>query len=401
MMMLLHKFRRDRRSAYTLMELLVVIVIMIMLVAVTLPLAKRVLNDTHVREASRQLNAYFAMAKARATLTGRPCGLFLKCDKPLGYLDPPVASMTPPYVHIRQVTQIFLAEVPPPYSGSTTGALGRIMPSNTFAGTYEFNPVKIEIDQNGMAVLDPVTQEQSYIVDSVELQYLLQIPIIEIGEPFLVRFDFKGPWFRCQRIGPQLRFLGTTLNGSSVPFPPAFDKPNHKGYSYQIVRSPRKVGNPMELPTGTCIDMAYSGMSLASRGFFVDPPQTQPSDLQALTLMFSPSGAMDGIYVNTSTCTPLGTIHFLIGKVEKVDEPLLTNPGHVSGLNFFDKERSNLADPTSLWVSVGRTTGTVTSSDNAPGVPKAMINDYSPAGQAAFLATAREFATGHEQKGGR
>jgi hypothetical protein len=33
---------------------------------------------------------------------------------------------------------------------------------------------------------------------------------------------------------------------------------------------------------------------------------------------------------------------------------------------MFDPERSNLADPTSLWVSVGHSTGAVATSENSP-----------------------------------
>src|SRR6187455_359143 len=98
--------RRVIRGGYTLMELLIVIIIMITLVAITLPVAKKIMEDGHVREASRQLNTYFAMAKARAVQTGRPCGLDFVCAAPLG-----------DNTGIRQVTQMFLAEVPPHYAG--------------------------------------------------------------------------------------------------------------------------------------------------------------------------------------------------------------------------------------------------------------------------------------------
>src|SRR5687767_14549808 len=65
-----------RRRAYTLVEMLIVVSIMIMLVAVTLPVAKKTMEGQNAREASRQLHAYFNMAKARALQSGRPCGLY-------------------------------------------------------------------------------------------------------------------------------------------------------------------------------------------------------------------------------------------------------------------------------------------------------------------------------------
>ena len=66
-------------AAYTLIELLVVMVILVILIATALPLAKRVMDNDRIREASRQLNAYFAMAKTHAVRTGRPCGLLFEC----------------------------------------------------------------------------------------------------------------------------------------------------------------------------------------------------------------------------------------------------------------------------------------------------------------------------------
>src|SRR5438132_13774810 len=107
--------------------MLVVVTIMIMLVAVTLPVAKKVMDGSQTREASRQLNAYFAMAKARALHTGRPCGIYFPFpNAPLGTVDPTYASMpaaiAQTYWPVRQVTQMYLAEIPPPYSGGTSNS---------------------------------------------------------------------------------------------------------------------------------------------------------------------------------------------------------------------------------------------------------------------------------------
>lgn len=80
------------RRAYTLVEMLIVVSIMVSLIAITLPVAKKVMDGSQGREASRQLNAYLAMAKARALQTGRPCGLYLPFQLPLGHTDP---TLTP------------------------------------------------------------------------------------------------------------------------------------------------------------------------------------------------------------------------------------------------------------------------------------------------------------------
>src|SRR4051794_6546336 len=138
-----HRIWNHRRSAYTLAEMLIVVTIMIMLVAAALPVAKKVMDGSQVREASRQLNAYFAMAKARALHTGRPCGLYFAFNSPLGLTPEANLGMTPQqlasYWPVRQVTQVYLAEIPAPYSGGTSNARGRIM--RTPSNTNEFVPI--------------------------------------------------------------------------------------------------------------------------------------------------------------------------------------------------------------------------------------------------------------------
>src|SRR5204863_4766980 len=102
-----------RRPAYTIAEMLIVMTIMLMLVAVTLPAIKNVMQEGNSREASRQLNAYFAMAKARALQTGRPCGVMMMCDLALGISEPtaPTASVMPTSP-TKPATKLYLAEVP-------------------------------------------------------------------------------------------------------------------------------------------------------------------------------------------------------------------------------------------------------------------------------------------------
>ena len=48
-----HRVWNHRRSAYTLVEMLIVVTIMIMLVAAALPMAKKVMDGSQTREASR------------------------------------------------------------------------------------------------------------------------------------------------------------------------------------------------------------------------------------------------------------------------------------------------------------------------------------------------------------
>src|SRR6187455_2006607 len=98
---------RQALPGFTLMEMLIVIAIMLLLVIATLPRIKQTLDDSKLRESSRQLNSYIAMAKARASATGRPCGIWFVSE----VVNPNSVPV------LTQTTQLFLAEVPPAYSG--------------------------------------------------------------------------------------------------------------------------------------------------------------------------------------------------------------------------------------------------------------------------------------------
>jgi type II secretory pathway pseudopilin PulG len=336
---LLHPSAIRRRPGYSMAELMIVVTIMVMLVAVTLPIAKKVMDDSHVREASRQLNAYFTMAKARAIHTGRPCGIFFDCSE--------VPAWAP---NARFATEMHLAEVPAPYAGSTTGARGRIVSDGM--GGFVFSPV-VDLGGNNYS-------PESLLQQSQQVETPILLSLIDEQEEFFIQFDHKGLWFPCQRVNGQLRYpalrKNITLIGTN---PPGMNLPStHPGFSYQIRRAPRKVGNALAMPTGTCIDMTHSGSGPGAVGF--------SSGLQALAVMFTPNGGVDELHMVTesggnlikSIVEPTNTLFFLIGKVERVNDP--------SATAMYDIRDSNAADPTSLWVTVGRENAQVTTSENLP-----------------------------------
>lgn len=430
---------RGHRRAYTLAELLIVITIMIMLMAITLPAVKQVMKDSGMREASRQLNAYFAMAKARALLTGRPCGVTMRCDLPLGGTDPTSGSM--PNWPARQVTQLFLAEVPPPYAGGTVGARARIRSSLTLPATtltYEFYPVTL-------------TAPNTYNPDTAEILQLAGL--IELNEKFLVRFDYKGAWFVCQRvIDRQNRdhfifqtlgdsaediypITGQTSAGSATPLPPEMNNLTaaYQGLPFQIIRLPRRIGNPLELSQGTCIDLAYSGIGPTNLptgevefGMYPwssgAPPAglfpSSPAKLETITIMFQPDGGIETVYLNNYAFVPPTSLHFLVGKTDRINLPLGNNATHATAINMFDVETSNLMDPLSIWVSVSKSTGNINTSENSPpdydravvstsnitinpGPNQQNIDPQVSSSRAYFLSLCRRQATNREQVRGQ
>lgn len=118
------------RRAYTLTELLVVITTIVILVAVTLPIAKRVMDDSRTSDSGRLLAGNFAMARTYAARNNRPFGLWFELAQPIG------APAT-----VRQCTEVYLAEVSAPYGGSTTNSRGIIRRDPTPGSPEKFIPL--------------------------------------------------------------------------------------------------------------------------------------------------------------------------------------------------------------------------------------------------------------------
>jgi len=389
-----HKLRpalRDRsgrcasRGGYTLTELLVVVTILVMLVATALPVARKVMEGNRTREASRMLQAYFAMAKARAVQTGRPCGLFFPFPSPpLGVNDPSTSSWGPTqfsqYWPVRHVTQVFLAEIPPPYAGSTTQTAATVV-------------------QVGSAhYLALLTNRSATTPDPTEMTYLQSL-LNPHGEVFLVRFDYKEPWYRFT-YDPTGTFPSVFIYGGPVAglnTPPGYGSTSIRGgYPFQVLRAPRPVGNALELPRGTCIDMTYSGIGATGSSFLRGV--TIGSMAAGLTVLFTPQGGVDTMYINGVPSTPPeSSLFFLVGKTEKAGDPHdPTNP--ISGpwrpSVFANPDESNLADPDSLWVVVSRGNGQVLTTENLPLASAA--SSY-----VTYLQSARQAALAGQQMSGQ
>ena len=370
--------RRRPLAGFTLTELLIVVAIIILLVVATLPRIKYALDESKVRESSRQLNSYMALAKSRAASTGRPCGLWFVSEQ----IGNP--NGVPPNVAF-QSTQLYLAEMPAIYSGDVLD--GRVYV--TAPGTTQppsFSP------PNGPP------WDLNFVSSPASMGSMFTF--FQVGDTFAIRFDHKGPIFPAQRTqnGFQITGLPILPFPNAIALPPAANgtDPNlnpNLGYSYEIYRTPQRIGAPLALPRGTCVDLAYSGVGNSGTDFYAAQNPVNPSRTPAVLLLFSPDGHVgnvtfrtwdsnNNVYVTISNDAQ-GTIHFLVGRPEKVGLPL---------------NQSNLWDNNALWVSVGRLTGSVVSTDNAPNVN---LPTGTAAQQQAFLTVAREYAITQDVKGGQ
>jgi prepilin-type N-terminal cleavage/methylation domain-containing protein len=316
----------EHRRGMTLVELLTVITIMTILIAVAIPVMRPALKDRKLREASRMLNTYIALAKAKATETGRAHGIWIQRD---------ANNSNASY-------QIFLAETPVPFAGDYVSATAEMVESTTDPGYA--NVAKIS-----------------------DIQGLIQ-------QYDFIRFNFRGPRYQITNVkaGPPVEVTFQAPSGYSLP--PAVEK-----LSFQVFRKPVALTTqPLTLPTGTVIDLGYSGMGYTGNEF--------GSGTDPIRIMFQPGGQMDQL-LGVNYTIP-GTIHMLIGRTDGT-----------AALET-DMTKSNLADPNSSWVSIGHLTGTVTTAENRVADPTAITISGTTTLQ-DLLRSGRDIAQNKQTMGGR
>jgi prepilin-type N-terminal cleavage/methylation domain-containing protein len=300
--------KRALRRGMTLVELLAVVAIMVILMSLAIQVMRPGLKDRKLREASRQINTFFALAKARAAESGRPWG---------------VAIMPNPTV-TGSSYQLFLAETPPPFAGEMLG------------------------DKATLSLPDPMNNPhigQATFNDTYQLT--------QPGD--YIQFDYKGPKYQitsASGTAPRT-VIFQAASGQPMPYISEDTMNAPTRLPFQVYRSPiLSNANPLQLPTGTVIDLTSSG--IGQSGTEMAATTTLPP-----IIMFHPSGSVDRL-LNVSFTAP-GTIHLLVGRVDKV--PTLEP----------DTTKQNLTDPTASWVSIGYLTGTVTTAENVvPGDLSAM-----------------------------
>ncbi len=340
--------RAQHRFGLTLVELLMVIAIMTILFAVAIPMVRPAFKDRKLREASRQINAFFAGAKARAAELDRPVGVWLE-------------RLDGTELGSRQAVRLYMAEVAPSFTGGTLGSTVSVVATGPTTGQLSFNSL---------------------------LDDRLLRTMVAPGEQFTIKFDHRGYDYYCLR----------PLAPANAPFeivlplgmPPGLAPPN--GQAFEILRGPvRSSVSPLTLPGEVAIDLSVSGVGTS--GNELDTGAGPAWTSTPVIVMFAPTGRIDFVFVSNFSFRPFGPLHLLIGRRTKTVNPLTTDVS--------DVEKSNLADPANLWVTIGHRTGTVTTSDNADTSYLAGPVPGPAAPVGLRIKRARDFARSTQQKGGR
>jgi len=340
-------------------ELLIVVAVMVILIGIALPVMKTGIEGRKLREASRQVNTAVTLAKSLAAETDRFAGLVIDVE----------SVPESPKVF---ATRLYLAETPPPYAGDMVGATATI--TGLLQATFDASSANL-------------------------------VNVAKIRD--LVRFDHRNPYYEITGIvsaGPN--FLVSFSATSSASWPST-------GLSlpYEIIRLPEKSSaTPLELPKGAVIDLTNSGFGLSNASLATAIPSSPPAWVAenpyvrgtycrptnrhgfcyiavvggissatveptwptsfggtvvdgtvtwqrvspaSITVVFAPTGRMTRViglnpppFPPPFTDSPTQTLHLLVGNLENIGA-------------------LNLADRSSLWVSVGHHTGRITTAENS------------------------------------
>lgn len=332
------------RRGMTLLELLVVVVIVLLLLAVFAPLIRSTSKDRRVREASRALSGYINGVRTLAAQRGRPVGIGIER----------VVSEQP--ANGLYATEVYTVETRAPYSGISTQARARIAwrqvdPLNTALGS------RWEID---FFETDPIAGK---INDLLIYHNNPRRAIVEPGESFWVRFDYRGPLYRAFRVAtsPASFIFVLDISSSSSPLAPLFADTSW-GVPFQLYRHPVRSGaEPLRLPANTAIDLSVSGFG-ANGNQFTHLGLAPPKPVQ---ILFNTAGDLESVYVDINgdgvvdQVSPMSSVHLMVGRLQQV----VVGPG---GNVFVDDlvDLSNIMDMSTLWVTISHRTGQVTTTEN-------------------------------------
>ncbi len=348
------------RSAFTLVELLIVIAIISILAAVTLPTVKTLLHGQKVTQAARMVQAHIESARARAIASGSFVAVILERSLSTGTTLPAEYNMA---------LALSIGNTFPPYEGDTLGATGTL--ADTFAknasgvyatGTDDAYDQLTVLPANGGLI----TSDVFGVGDFIRIGGRENLFVITAKPSGGGAIRFANPPYYTHTDGTQWPTQEAQLptSGSSTA-------------SFKIFRKPTKsLVQSTKLPRGTCIDLSVSGLQQTG---------TQFADLTApLMIVFDERGSV--AFVNTGTAiseNPVGLIHLLVGRTEQVapagSRQSLANPNDPTTFS------ANLNDAENRWISINPSSGAIHASTVQVGSETAAF--------ALRVATARAFAT--------
>jgi prepilin-type N-terminal cleavage/methylation domain-containing protein len=315
-------YRRTKRAAFTLVELLVVMAALVVLAAVTLPSVKGLLSDQKVTAAARMVKAHVEAAQARAIGSGRPVAVILERN-----LNNPLDPNT--------VTRLSIGQVFPPYEGDMVGSLGMLADSN---GDGFIDQITIPASTATLLTLTPPMFGPGDFIQLDDRQNMYLIESVAQGGGQAV-VHFRNPHFETG--------APTATQEAQLPL-----RANLSA-RFRMVRKPTKSFlQTTVLPRGTCVDLSVSGMGQMGAEF------SSASSTAPVMIVFNPQGGIAYLTDGSTSfpAVPTGVIHLLLGRTEQVS---LANPLSVKDPDNSGTFNANLNDSSNIWLSANPFTGAI------------------------------------------
>jgi len=284
--------RQDRnpgsRSAFTLVEMLVVITIMLVMMGVTVAVINVSVEGERIRSGASQVQSYLAGARDRAAFAGRPCGVRFILDE----LDPTlVRSML--YIQV---------------------------PDDWQQGSFVVNDVQGDLYCSRL--VEELVDRQS-TTDWGDLSLLLNTT--QLRKPKIM---IQGHWYTV---------VATDLTDPNLPPPVPPVPPHHQSLTicprfrgsdgtrvqegdYRLRLQPTIMPGqePVLLPAGVVIDLDMCRRMRTSAPAETLPLSWYPNNtyLAALDILFSPNGTVIGPEASK------GVIHLLVNDVTDANQNL-------------------------------------------------------------------------------
>ena len=314
---------------FTLIEMLIVISIMTMLVALAARIVSPAKDSRRTREAARAINVYLSSARNRAMETGRPAGVMLRR-----------------FAGKSAVMNLDQCEVPPCYCGET-----------------EQSVAKVTGDIGGITVK---------FFDGAGNVESLPRGLIRAND--LIQLNCQGPMYSITTPNDGTGFISFAATVSAAPYDSIQMVPwsnTPLTVPYRIFRAPVKsAATPLQLPASSVIDLDWSGIDF---GTSFNPPVPPPPTGDVM-ILFSPTGAVDRIYIAGAPNSPYivtQPIFLLVGKNDRV--------GNAGGNT--DTTMTNWQDLNNFWVTINPQTGLVGTDQIAAGADVNASRLYAREGQ--------------------
>lgn len=323
--------KRESKSGFTLVEILVVIAIVSVVLVLVVPRLRTVNKDRNIREAARVVGSIFQKASQTALVEGS-AGVLLERNP--NFLNP-VTGL--PYA----VTNLYLMRAVPSFSGDFFGDVADF----TAAGFTVVIPRPFDHDEGAGDFF--VRPGDVIYLNNQGFGYRI-LTVLEDATPNPPGFSGLAPNGTLT--------LTVDILGSSFPVPN-----DSLGVPFRIERQPARVeSSRIALPAGYRIDLRYSG-PLAPSGTetvlsatTIDYTPDPVSGASEVAVLFKDDGALSAIQAGaaaTDRIDPVNTNYYFLVCEDDLELP--------SGLDQLDI-------PSNLWVTVASKAANVNVGELAP-----------------------------------